>query len=444
MLSAALLAALAASAPGSAAAPSAFAVVPRQSRTLRLTAPEMFRLADIALANSDFDTARGIYSALGQDPNSDIRAEAWFRHAKYLMQQNRNREAAVLLRRVLDEKPGASAVRLELAHQLQLIGDPEAALRELRAAQASRLPPAVARLVDRYAASLRAARPYGFNFEVALAPDSNISRATRSDTLGTIFGDFDIDKDSQAKSGTGLAIRADAFRRIPFGGDHSILLRAGASADLYRHGEFNDIAFDLAAGSQLRLGRREVSLEAGATQRWYGQKPFVRSVRLGATLTQPLGTRAQLRLSANAALIDNRMNDLQDGKSYSGQASLERALSPATGVGLSLGGDRMSARDPGYSTTGWRVGALAWREMGRATLTAQAEFGRLRADERLSLFPDKRSDSLTRITLGATFRQLTVGGFAPVTRLVIERNKSSIEFYDYKRVRTEFGIARAF
>jgi hypothetical protein len=138
------------------------------------------------------------------------------------------------------------------------------------------------------------------------------------------------------------------------------------------------------------------------------------------------------------------MNDLQDGKSYSGQASLERALSPATGVGLSLGGDRMSARDPGYSTTGWRVGALAWREMGRATLTAQAEFGRLRADERLSLFPDKRSDSLTRITLGATFRQLTVGGFAPVTRLVIERNKSSIEFYDYKRVRTEFGIARAF
>ena len=76
------------------------------------------------------------------------------------------------------------------------------------------LPPAVARLVDRYSEALRAARPCGASLEIALAPDSNINRATRSDTLGTVLGDFDIDKDSKAKSGTGLSLHGQAYRRF--------------------------------------------------------------------------------------------------------------------------------------------------------------------------------------------------------------------------------------
>ena len=59
------------------------------------------------------------------------------------------------------------------------------------------------------------------------------------------------------------------------------------------------------------------------------------------------------------------------------------------------------------------------------------------------LFPEARSDSFSRFSLGATFRRLTFGGFAPTTRIIIERNRSTIEFYDYQRIRTEFGIARA-
>jgi hypothetical protein len=404
----------------------------------------MFALAERADAQGDSTTVSAVYAALEQNPDADVRAEARFRHAKRFMAQNQNRDAAVLLRRILDEKPGATGVRLELAALLHQLGEDESALRQLRAAQAGRLPLSMSRMIDRYAASLRAAGPVGFNFEIAIAPDSNISRATRSDTLGTVLGDFDIDKDSQARSGTGLALRTDAFRRIALGGDHSIVLRAAASADLYSRSKFNDIVLDSAAAPEFHLGRRTIGVEAGVTQRWYGQKPFVRSVRLGGSISQPLGSRTQIRLSATGALLDNRLNDLQDGKSYSLQASLEHALSQTTGLALSLGGERLSARDAGYSTTGWRAGLLAWHDIGRATVTAQAEYGGLRADERLSLFPDKRSDKLSRLTIGATFRQLTLGGFAPVTRLIVERNKSSIEFYDYRRVRTEFGIARAF
>ena len=62
----------------------------------------------------------------------------------------------------------------------------------------------------------------------------------------------------------------------------------------------------------------------------------------------------------------------------------------------------------------------------------------------LLLFPHKRGDRYSRFSFGASFRQLQFHGFAPVMRLSIERNRSSVEFYDYRRTRTEVGIARAF
>jgi len=170
----------------------------------------------------------------------------------------------------------------------------------------------------------------------------------------------------------------------------------------------------------------------------------MRSARIGATWVRPIGSLTQLRLSGSAALVDNQMNDLQDGKAFSGKLDLERALSATTGIGLNLSRDRQSLKDPGYSTTGWRAGLLGWRDVGRMTFTAEAEMGRLHADDRLQLFPDRRSDRYSSISLGATFRQLQWHGFAPVTRFSIERNRSTIEFYDYRRTRSEVGVVRAF
>ena len=109
-----------------------------------------------------------------------------------------------------------------------------------------------------------------------------------------------------------------------------------------------------------------------------------------------------------------------------------------------LGGNRYEARDKAYSTRSWRAGATAYREVGRMTWFAGVELGGLKADERLQLLPEVRTDKLLRVQLGAIHRQFTFAGFAPVTRLVIERNRSSVEFYDYRRTRTEIGISRAF
>ena len=101
--------------------------------------------------------------------------------------QNRFADAAVLYRAILDEQPGAQRVRLQLARALLFAGDEGGAARALRQAQAGGLPPDVQQVVAQFQGALRAVQPVGGLLEVALAPSTNINRATRSNTLDTVI-----------------------------------------------------------------------------------------------------------------------------------------------------------------------------------------------------------------------------------------------------------------
>ena len=415
-----------------------------ESRTVRTNAATVFQLADVAEAKGDRPTAEAAYRALARDVSPEIRAEARFRLAKLAAAAGRTSEAAILLRQVVDERPDAQAARLELAGVLAKLGDEDGALRQLRSIRASALPLEVARMVDRFSAALRARKPFGGSFEIGFAPDSNINRATRSDTLGTVLGDFDIGKDGKARSGTGLEIRGQVYRRMDLFEGTTLLGRLSGSGDFYKHKEFNQAALDLTVGPELQLGPARLSLEAGATQRWFGGKVYSRQLHAGATAALPLGPRTLARASMGLSTIDNRFNRLQDGRDYSLQLSAEHALGSRSGIVATAYGDRFSARDPGYSTRAWRLGLQGWRDVGRSTVVAGVQYGRLGADDRLLLFPEKREDDYRSLSLGVIMRGLSVGQFAPSIRVTRERNRSNVEFYDYRRTRTEFAIVRSF
>lgn len=418
---------------------------PSSKPAVQVSAAELLQLAERLAAQGRLNDAEQLLKLLAANPDPQIRNDAHYRLAQLLNSAGRPRDAAILLRQVVDARPDAIPARMELARTYDLLGDKDSAWREVRAVQAAGLPIEVARLVDRYSEALRAARPKGASFEIALAPDTNINQSTRSDSLSTVIGDFEIDDDSKATSGTGLSLNGQIYRRFAIGnGKHNILVRASGTADLYRKSSFDDMGLDIAAGPELQLGSGRLVIEAAATQRWYGMEPYVRSARLSASLIRPLGRRMQVQLVGSAGVADYKLNDLQDGKNFFGRAKFERALSPTTGIALNLSAFRNSAQDPAYSTTEWRTALLGWRDVGRATFTAEASFGRLRADDRLVLFPEKRSDHYYNLSLGATYRRFNIGGFTPVTRISFERNRSTVEFYDYKRTRSEFGITRAF
>lgn len=415
-----------------------------QTTRVRATPAQLFELAAELEKLGEVSRASSIFNALENDPDANIRNEARYRHALLLGRSGRHREAAVLLRRVVDENPNAVAARLQLANSLQLLGDEEAAWRELRAIRSSELPPTVARFVDRISASLQANKPFGAYVELSLAPDTNINRATRSDTLGTVIGDFVLDENAKAKSGIGAALRGMAQARIDLSSKAVLQVRADTEARLYRDKDFNDIAIDLSVGPEFRLGPKRLGMEVGAVQRWYGMEPFQRNLRVAGYASVPVGSVSRARIDVSGRKVDDQFNDLQDGSGFALKLRYERALSPQLLVAAAVGAERFNARDDAYSTKGWAAQITAYRDFDRMTVSAGVDIGRLHADERLLLLPEARRDRFLRLQLGLVNRNLTVAGFAPMARLVTERNKSTIEFHDYKRTWMEFGITRAF
>jgi outer membrane protein len=327
---------------------------------------------------------------------------------------------------------------------LALVRDDAGARRELRQAQAAGLPPDIALVVDQFASALRALKPWGASFSIGLAPDSNINRATKSDTLDTIIAPLDLSEDAQAKSGVGLRMAGQAFARLPLGEQLTVLPRFSSQAELYRDDQFNDISASLQLGLELRLPKGRLQPALGATWRHYGDSLYARTQTVSVNWLHGLGRRAQLDSDLSVSRADYVRNPLQDGWLYDLSTSYERALDARSGGSLTLNLNRQSARDPGYSTKAGDFGLLYWRELGAMTVYTTAGLRRLEADKRLFLFPERRREWLLRAGLGATFRQAAIAGFAPVVRANWELNRSSVGLYDYRRTAFEFGVTRAF
>ena len=413
--------------------------------TVTLTPTGLFEFADRARDNRDFATAEAAYRALAANPDPELRTEAQFRLAMMFADLlKRYAEAAVLLRKILDEKPNAARVRLELARMDALLGHGEAARRELRAAAAAGLPPEVDRMVRFYASALYATKPAGGSMEISIAPDTNINRATRSATLGTVIGDFTLDPGARAMSGTGIALRGQAYLRQHLFRGSSLLVRLSGNAALYREASVDDGIVSLQAGPEFLAGQDRYGISVGPSWRWYGLKPYSYSLAGSAYWQHPLGSRAQIRVEGGFSSVANRRNALQTSYSYILSISYDRAFSARLGGGVQVSGDREVARDAGYSTASGNIALYSYLELGETTLVASLGYGRLEADARLFLYPRRRMEDRFSTGISVTPRSLRVGAFAPILRLHWERNRSTIELFDYRRLSGEIGITAAF
>lgn len=409
-----------------------------------LSAVDLFGLATKAQAAGRIADAMAIYAALAHDPNPDIRAEARFREGMMLAAVRRYREAAVLFRAILDEKPGATRVRLELARVLAAMGDEAAARRQLRLAEAAGLPPDVATVVNQFANALHSTKLFGGSLGLALAPDTNINRATSATTLDTVIAPLTLSQNARQQSGVGFEGSAQAYLHLPLGDSLSLVPRVSGQWDVYRASEFDDISSSALVGLEWRLGADRISPSVGYTWRLYGGPLYARTQTVALDWIHPAGPVAQLDMQASASRARYLLDPLQNGEIYASSASYERALTPKIGGSITLDVTRQTAEDPGYATWSGGGSVLAWRDLGRTTVFASAGIHRLEGDAQLFLFPDRRREWLYQAGAGATFRQVQWKGFAPVIRVTWERNQSTVGLYDYHRLATSLGIARAF
>ena len=409
-----------------------------------MTPAQLFEVAGQKTVAQRYDEAVTIYRALEHDPHRDIRCEALYRHGQLLETQRRFADAAVLFRAILDEKPDAQRVRLELAKVLALMGRGNAARQQLRQAQAGGLPPEVAQIVNQYAAALRSAKPFAGSLEVGLAPSSNINRATSSPTLNSILGPLALSGDAQAKSGTGVNLGGQGTVQLPVASTVKLTAQLSNQNTLYRDAQFDDSLFAGSFGASLRLGSLQLKAGAGPSWRLYGGHPYSTALNGTANVQYPLGKLSQMEWQSDFSVIRYRGNALQDGDVFGQTLSFDHAFSARLGGRLSLFAQRATANDPGYATKSGGASVLIWRELGRTTLYATGGVSHLVSDAQLFLYPDRRKEWLIRAGWGATFRQIKVGGFSPVLRVNYESNRSTVNIYAYQRFGGELAMTRAF
>lgn len=412
--------------------------------TANVSAAQLFLMADEAQQQKNVTLAISIYEVLAKDAKPDIRNEARFRHARILRKLGKLAEAAVLYRMIVDDKPDANAVRLELAAVLAQMGNISAARRELRQAQAGGLPPQVAQVVKQYAAALRSRKPWGGSFELALAPDSNINRATSATTLDTVIAPLNLSQDARQQSGLGVKESSQIYGRLDLGKSFTLVPRVSSQATLYQSSQFNDISASAQLGLEYRHRADRITPSAGYTWRWYGGNIYARTQSLSLDWLHPAGKRAQIDTTISLNRVRYATNSLQDGMIFAAAVSYERALSARSGASVTLSANRQTARDPGYATASGAIGGVYWHDFGKTTLFATASGSRLGADARLFLFPERRTDWYLRGGIGAVWRKVEVAGFSPVVRVAYERNWSTVGIYDFRRVTTDVGITRSF
>lgn len=409
-----------------------------------LSTAEVFELARRAEAAGNSALAEHVLRTLGEDPDSDIRAEARFRLGQMFARQKRWRAAADTWRLLLDEKPEAARVRLELAWVLTELGDEEGARRELRRARSIGLPAHVAEIVEKMDFALRSERAMGLSVEVAVAPDSNINRAGHARMVDVNGLPVELDEDAVARSGIGLSLAAQAFARPSLTDKVNLLVTLGGRADLYRYSRFNQVELNGGFGPELRAGKARVRLRGRAGLLWFGGAQWSHQYGIEANVLAPVGSRSQLEVEAGAIRNDNRVNQAQDGWVFSTSARLERAFGPRLFGRLQIGAARTDAAAPAYSSWSFTGQLLAARDVGRITIYGLAGLGRTRGDGPFGFPPERRRDRMSNYEAGLVFRSIAWRGLAPVFRISRTANESPVFFHDFKRTRLEIGVTRDF
>jgi outer membrane protein len=358
-----------------------------------LTAAQLFEIADQARAAGRNPDAEAIYKALSADPKAEIRNEARFRLGMMYADEKKFTESALAFRAILDEQPEAARVRLELARVLATMGEEGKARQELRQAQASGLPPQVALVVDQFAAALRSNKVFGGSFEFALAPDSNINRATSLKTLDTVIAPLTLSEDARSQSGVGAHVSTQIYARLRLSNRFNLVPRLSGDGTFYKASQFNDLSGSTLLGLEWQIGPGDRLITSGGyTYRTYGGDPYARTATADVRWTHRLGRRAQLDSSFSYGNSSYSRNALQDGELFNLSTTLERAITARTGIALTLNGLRQTAVDPAYATTSGSLTLVGWRDLGKTTLFLNGTVRRLESDAAISLFPDRRKE----------------------------------------------------
>jgi thioredoxin-like negative regulator of GroEL len=416
---------------------------PQTIRLENLSSNDILAIAGKLIDAGRYDDALTLLRRLGADNAGGVERD--FLEAMAELVRKDYPRAEALFRNILERDPSLIRVRLELARTLYLEKKDEDAEYHFKLAIAEHPPQAVIANIARFREALRARRAWRFNINFAIAPDSNINSATEKERVDILGLPFKLDRSARAQSGTGWIAGGDANIRLRRDSELPIYLAGYGHVVRYGSRRFDDLYVGGEVGPEFRMLGGRLRIAAIGQKRWYDGQALVTSLGVRPHFDKIIG--GKLNIDTSLAVRHNDYSRRADIDGWDIEAALaaNRALG-ATALGFVYGLIRRGiSKDDGYSNWQGRSGIGVQKEI-RWGLRPQLalEVGGQINDSPLGLYGKTRQDWHLQVTASIYKRDWNVAGFAPSVGVTWSRSNSTISLYDQKRLRVEFGIAKAF
>ena len=417
---------------------------------MRVTPKQLLSRAESLVHAKQYQAALPLVEALGQVP--ELRMQQQFLAGFIAIETGDVDGAIKQFRSILDENPGQTRVRLELARAYLMTGKEASADYHFRLAQSDEnLPDEIAQTIRNTRSILRDQRVWRFSFDFGFAPDTNINGATSAETIDINFGPIklplQLDENARERSGIGqtagfsggIRIKANDRLALLFDADSKIINYKGQAAD--------DIVIQVAVGPELRIAQyASLSLQAVGLQRWYGGRLATREYggRLG--FQQALSEGQRLGLEFDARRTESQLSDDFSGWQLGANATYEHLVGKSLIASASLFVRRDLLNADGFSSVnyGMNLGIGGEFPLG-LNAGVSASISRSTFDAPIPLYSNEsRQDwrAFGRAYIGS--RKIKFLGFSPSIDYNYSRVDSNYDLYEMSRHRVNFKFARYF
>lgn len=417
---------------------------------VQVTPKQLLAKAESLIHAKQYNAALPLVDALGQVPELQLQQRFL---AGYIAIETGDVDGAIRkFRSILDENPGQTRVRLELARAYLMTGKEASADYHFRLAQNDEnLPDEIAQTIRNTRSILRDQRVWRFSFDFGFAPDTNINGATNAETIDINFGPIKLplrlDENARERSGIGQTAGFSGGIRVKANDRLALLLDADSKIINYKGEEADDIVVQVAAGPELRIARyASLSLQAVGLQRWYGGRLATREYGGRFGYQQALSEGQRLGFELDARRTESQLSDAYSGWQLGANATYEHLIGKSLIASASLFARRDLLNADGFSSINYGVNLGVGGELplglnaGVSASVSRSEF-----DAPLLLYStEKRQDwrGTARAYVGS--RKIKFLGFSPSIDYNYSRVDSNYALYEMNRHRVNFKFARYF
>ncbi|WP_430416093.1 surface lipoprotein assembly modifier [Parasphingorhabdus sp.] len=417
---------------------------------LRVTPRQLLAKAEALIQQKNYQAALPLVNALGQVP--ELQMQQRFLAGFIAIETGDVDDAIKKFRSILNDNPGQTRVRLELARAYLLTGKESSADYHFRLAQNDEnLPDEIAQTIRNTRSIIRDQRIWRFSFDFGFAPDTNVNNATNAETIDINFGPIklplQLDDNARQRSGIGQTGGFSGGVRVKANDKLAILFDADSRIINYSGKDSDDIVVQAAVGPEYRIAQyTSISMQAVGLQRWYGGRVATREYGGKLGFQQALSEGQRIGVELDARKTESKFSDAYSGWQLGANATYEQLIGKSLIASASVFARRDLLNDDGYSSVNYGVNLGIGGELplglnaGVSASVSRSEF-----DAPILFYStEKRQDwrGFGRAYIGS--RKVRFLGFSPSIDYNYSRVDSNYNLYQMDRHRVNFKLAKFF